>query len=109
MLVGFFIDFPVINFIGSIMLFLLGIGLLGAGIDYKVGVEEVYVYGNNFSGYHWDYDGTQPPLKDLDSAYLFHKNVSDVYSTYDDSSGDRFGWFLLILGALTFVLGLFRL
>jgi len=109
MALGFIIDIPVITFVGTTMIFLLGLNLLSAGLDYKSGVEDVYVYGNNFSGYHWDYDGTQPPPKDLDAAYLFHTNSTDIYSHYDDAGADRFGWFLLVLGALAFVMGLFRL
>jgi len=43
--------------------------------------QEVYVYGNNFDGYHWDgYNTTAPAQIDRD-AFLFHKNETVTYST----------------------------
>lgn len=42
-------------------------------------IMETYQYGNNFTGYHWDYDtGTAPDGPQVD-AYLFHKNISNTY------------------------------
>ena len=51
------------------------------------GFEEIYEYGNNFTGYHWDYDaGTAPDGPRLD-AYIFHRftnyNTSCVVTTTD--------------------------
>lgn len=43
--------------------------------------EEVYRYGDNFSGYHWDYDNSTAPKLPGD-AYLFHKNTTFTYSEY---------------------------
>jgi hypothetical protein len=43
-------------------------------------VYETYQYGNNFTGYHWDYDtGSAPDGPQVD-AYVFHKNISTNYS-----------------------------
>jgi len=110
-LMGFAIDVPIVIFIGSIMVFLLGISLLSNGLDIKNGEYESYQYGNNFTGYHWDYDTSDAPNFNPSSTdvFLFHKNTTDRYTHYDDASGDRFGYFLLCLGAFLFVLGLFRL
>lgn len=42
--------------------------------------DTTYVYGNNFTGYHWDYDtGTAPDGPQVD-AYLFHS--LNEYTTY---------------------------
>lgn len=44
--------------------------------------RDTYEYGNNFTGYHWDYDtGTAPDGPQLD-AYLFHRNTTYDYTTY---------------------------
>ena len=106
---GFALDIPVLNLTGTIMIFLLGMGLLNDGLTYKTGEFEIYEYGNNFTGYHWDYDaGTAPDGPQVD-AYLFHKNITGIYETYDDAGDNRFGWLLMAMGALGFVLSLFRL
>jgi len=106
---GFALDIPVLNLTGTIMMFVVGLGLLQDGIDVKNGEYEIYQYGNNFTGYHWDYDtGTAPDGPQLD-AYLFHKNVTGIYDHYDDGGSNRFGWLLMAMGALGFVLSLFRL
>jgi len=44
-------------------------------------IEEDYIYGNNFTGYHWDsYDGASvAPLQTDREAFLFHKNTSNTY------------------------------
>jgi len=108
---GFGSDIILFALVGTIMIFLLGMSLLTNGIDYKVGTEEVYVYGNNFTDYHWDgYNGSSNAPSQVDrEAFLFHTNSTDVYDNYDDKNGDRFGWFLMILGALAFCLALFSL
>jgi hypothetical protein len=85
---GFTSDLPVFTFVGTIMLFLLGGLLLGSGIEYKVG-ENVTIT--------------------TDDQNVTTQQYVDVYATYDDAAGNRFGWFLLILGALSFVLALYML
>lgn len=85
---GFTSDIPLFSFVGTIMLFLLGLSLLSGGVDYKVG-ENVTISTN------------------ADNVTV-HENV-DVYDTYDDANSNRFGWYLMALGALAFVLSLFML
>jgi len=107
--IGYFSGFPLFDMTGMIFIFLLGLSLLSNGLDYKTGANEVYVYGNDFDGSHWDgYNATAPPQTDRD-AFLFHKNTTDSYDHYDDSSGDRFGWLLMAFGGLGFAFSLFRL
>ena len=46
--------------------------------------EEVYIYGNNYTDYHWDYM-TQPPNctnpNDFTCVNLFHRNITTSYET----------------------------
>jgi len=108
---GFVLDVPVILFVGSTLVFLLGMNLLDVGLDYKSGELEAYQYGNNFSGYHWDYDTSDAPdFNPSDNpAFLFHKNITDAYTHVDYNGSFSLAWFIMILGCLTFILGLFRL
>lgn len=41
--------------------------------------QEVYTYGNNYTGYHWDYESPNPSVTDVN---LFHKNITYNYGTY---------------------------
>ena len=103
---GFALDIPVLNLTGTIMIFLLGLGLLQGGLDYKIGENTTYVYGDNYDGYHYDdYNGTTK----VDDLNVFHDSSVDVYGHYDDAGDNRFGWLLMAMGALGFVLSLFRL
>jgi hypothetical protein len=108
---GFALDLPLLNLSGTIMIFLMGMALLQGGLDYKVGTDEIQVYGNNFSGYHWDgYDGmSEAPSQADREAFLFHVKNEAVYEHYDDAGTNRFGWLLMAMGALLFALSLFRL
>ena len=106
---GFTADISIFSFIGTIMIFLLGLSLLTNGLMIKTGSEEVFVYGNDFDDYHWDgYNTTAPSQLDKE-AYLFHSNSTDLYTPYDDAAGERYGWFLMMLGILAFCLALFLL
>lgn len=40
--------------------------------------RESYIYGDNFSGYHWDYINP-PNLNPSDDIFLFHRNVTNTY------------------------------
>lgn len=83
-----------------LLFFIIGtIALLGkATMDESSNCEwltnqtsELYVYGNNFTGYHWDYDtGTAPDGPQVD-AYLFHKNITYDYGYYCSDSINNTG------------------
>lgn len=114
-IVGFTLDIPIFTFVGTILLFFLGLGMLTNGIDYKSGEYEYYQYGNNFTysngsaTYHWDYDASGiPPTADK-GVFLFHRGIEYQYENYDDASHNRMGWFIMMLGILGFILGLFML
>lgn len=112
---GFVLDISILNLTGTIFIFLLGITLLTTGLSYKSGEEIYYQYGNNFTypngtaTYHWDYDASGIPPTADNGVFLFHTNAEDIYSNYDDASENRFGWFLLTLGSLGFILSMFKL
>jgi len=70
-------------FISLFVLILIPKAALDMGNDCETvlnSTSEIYEYGNNFSGYHWDYDaGTAPDGPQLD-AYLFHREISYTYT-----------------------------
>lgn len=85
---GFSSDVPLFIFVGTIMLFLLGMNLLNGGLDYKIGEISV---------------------SSMDVNNTTTTNTEDVFKNYDDQSNDRLGWFIMILGCLAFIIGLFML
>jgi len=111
MLFGYIIDIPIFSLFGCVFIIGLGAVMLASGVEVKTGLQEVYVYGNNFTGYHWDYDGTQPAPKDLEGAYLFHKNETTVYAPYDFGGvgNTTFAFLVMLLGVILFVLFLFTI
>jgi len=46
--------------------------------------QEVYIYGNNFTDYHWaSCEGaSEAPLQTDRQAFLFHKNITNNYTEY---------------------------
>jgi len=42
--------------------------------------RDTYIYGDNFTDYHWDYAYTEPPQGNDYSAYLFHINRTNTNS-----------------------------
>lgn len=113
------------TFAGLFFLFLLGFVLLTDTVEYKSGynetlcnTEEIYKYGNNFTGYHWDYDAGTAPDGPQTDAYLFHKYTNystDCVITYTDiytpiTSGYRTtAWWFGFLICLTSGFGAFAL
>lgn len=78
---GFGTDVTLFSIIGTIMLFILGGVLLDEGITYKSGTISNETLVDNVT----------------------HVETQDVYSNYDDAGSNRFGWFLMALGALSFI------
>lgn len=86
--------------IGFFFLFILAVTVLIPGsLEYPAGFEEDYVYGNNFTGYHWDYTYGGPPV--VNDVYLFHINRSLKYYNFDDTTGGTsFGYWLAVASAV---------
>ena len=77
LLLGVVIGENYFSFVSLFFLFLLGVSLFSSGVDYQTGeekslcnYEEYYVYGDNYSSYHWDYMNN--PKEAFDDVNLFH-------------------------------------
>lgn len=70
-------------------------------------INETYEYGNNFTGYHWDYDVADAPEfnnpNDPASVFLFHKQINYGYSWQCENT-DRPGAGLSIFKMLNYFL-----
>ena len=70
--------------VGFGFLFIMSLIIINGDIQYKTGTKEVYVYGNNYTGYHWDYVIPGPPV--VNDVNLFHSNQTNIYSSMQDIS-----------------------
>ena len=113
-------------FAGLFFIFILGILIMGNQMEYKIGenttfcdYEEYYVYGDNYSGYHWDYP-TPPPIcnnpTDTSCINLFHtvrnysgcvQAVTDVYDSFSGAWARWIGMLLAIVAGVGAFLQLF--
>ena len=119
LLLGVIIGENYFSFVALFFLFLLGNSLLFNGVDYQTGestslcnYEDTYVYGDNYSSYHWDYM-TAPPVcnnpTDTSCINLFHtvreynasctETVTKVYTSLNDTLTWWFGFLLAIASA----------
>ena len=96
----------ILRMVGSLIVMLLGLSIMSqsffgftSGIQYKIGENETYVYGDNYTTYHWDYDYSSPNPNAPQA--LFHKYTYDVYDTY---TNPLVGFFFAILGGFSFAL-----
>ena len=89
---------------GFTLMFILSFTLINNGLELKTGEfnEELYIYGDNYSGYHWDYINPEPTNKD--PVNLFHTNntTMDIYDTYP-SSTRAYGFWLCIASVVGFI------
>lgn len=122
-IVGYKSENIVMQLAGFALIALLSFTFLTGSIEFKTGqtVEEcenvinftdnVYVYGNNYTGYHWDYDyDLNPSFNDYN---LFHVKEYNTYTTlctnstttnnYEDFNGldnTILGVFILFAGVV---------
>lgn len=61
-----------------------------------------YSYGNNYTGYHWDYENSPVPPAAGNTISLFHQNVTYEYgyNCYSTGVNDGLTLYRLILGFL---------
>lgn len=72
-------------------------GVPGA-LEFSTGVTETYVYGDNFTSYHWDYDYSNPkPVLDV---YLFHKYEVEDLEEYENAI---LGIYIALVGVAGFI------
>ena len=89
------------KYVGFVFLFLLGVMLIPGtpgDLEYKTGTTEFYVYGDNWTGYHWDYEGEPGPSNN--DIYLFHIVEENVYSTYTSFT---YGFYIALLSVFGFI------
>jgi len=93
--------------VGFGFLFIMSLIIINGDIQYKTGFTELYQYGDNYTGYHWDYDYDDPP--GVKETNLFHRNQTNTYSSMEDISiaGNFFfhlvGYWLAISSVVGFV------
>lgn len=110
---GYYTQDSFYAYVGLFFLFIIGVLIMTNQLQYKIGEtftpcdwEEYYVYGDNYSGYHWDYI-TAPPVcnnpTDTSCINLFHavRNYSgcvEIYTdVYDNFSGSWARWIGMLL------------
>lgn len=100
----FGVNIPLINAEGGIQ--------YADGYNVSLSFNESYKYGNNFTGYHWDYVSPSPSCpspNDPACAWLFHRyrtenEIKEVnYSTY---SNRAIGLILLFFATVVFILAI---
>lgn len=112
---GYYTDDSYYAFVGLTFLFLLGIVLLSGTVEYEIGenvslcdYNDIYVYGENYTGYHWDYASPPPSCtpNELNCVKLFHVNrtydgcVETTTTIYDNFTGDNAHWFGFLLSVV---------
>lgn len=120
-IVGYWTNQTYLEMVGYTFLFISGVALMNTGIQYidgenlSINETNVYVYGNNFTGYHWDYASTPPscsnPAQSDSCVWLFHSNTTrheyKVYD-YDLYENTQLGIYLAMIGAIGFVISFWR-
>lgn len=130
--IGYYTDLEPFSLVGLSSLFLLSFVLLLGNVTYQdceyfVNYSDAtHVYGDNYSGYHWDYVSDPPscsPANPLDCVNLFHIRTEYDYREYCvtytlDEVGDApitkrptfyVGLFLAIVSGFGFGLTLFNM
>jgi len=104
---GVFLEDYAVQLIGLSFLFISGSLMMAGSIEYKTGENNsmVYVYGDNYTSYHWDY-ATDPPVcnpsNPLECVELFHTEKTTIYNynNFDDSTSQWVGIYLMVLSML---------
>jgi len=106
LITGFALDDTALQLVGFSFLFISGTILLAGSVEYKTGehYSELYVYGDNYTGYHWDYNNPPPTCvpNNLDCVKLFHTNrtIEYRYGTFNDATSHWIGVFLMIVSII---------
>jgi len=114
LIAGYYVQAPVGQISGCAVLFVTGLLLMFSSVQYPIGenFEEYYVYGDNFTGYHWDYDDPPSFNPSQDGIiFLFHTvhNGTTVYASWDEETAlgintrHTVAFLLLVTSILLFV------
>jgi len=113
---GFLTNDPAIQILGLSFLFIGGSILLAGNVEYQTGINisEYYVYGDNYSGYHWDYDTPHPecnPSNPLECVALMHteRTETNLYNNFNDTTSHFIGVYLMIISIFGMAVILTRL
>lgn len=88
-------------------MFFLSLVIINEDLQYSHGYTEFYVYGDNYTGYHWDYVTPGPP--GVNEVNLFHMNRTIEYSNFEGPQSHFFGYWLAIISAIGFIMTIISL
>ena len=103
---GFSFEQSFLIIIGTVLLFVMGF-VVNAGNLYLPTGETYFVYGNNFTDYHWDnytpddYPSFVPADK---QAFLFSEEK--VYEPWSGNNNHLIGWLIMFAAVVLFALAL---
>ena len=103
-LAGFYFENYPTFMVSGVGFLLLAIAIYTTGLTMQTGVTSYYVYGNNFTDYHWDDYGEPPPSFNPsdDVVFIFHTVEENVYETSEGIANQTLGLFLLIMSFFAF-------
>ena len=103
--------FSVLTLGSGLLLMFLSIIILGEGFETQTTeeIKEVYIYGENYTGYHFDRYLDAPPTKE--GLNLFHKNVTttQIYEPVKSIYTWGLGFILLLLSLFLMFFSVFDL
>ena len=76
---GKYADTPPLQIGGYTILFLTGILLMAGTVEHSILTEETYIYGVNYTDYHFDDYGTPSSPSINNNPSVFHKNITKIY------------------------------
>lgn len=109
--IGMSADIPFFTIVGFLLVFMLGFVIQSGSLMVPTGnTNSSYVYGDNFTGYHWDQyvPGDEPTFLPNDQmVFLFHKNEEKEFGLWTSGNYHEIGWFVMIVGLLASVFSVF--
>ncbi|MCP4648875.1 MAG: hypothetical protein GY853_02170 [PVC group bacterium] len=106
---GYYSDTDVLKIVAYGFIFMLGVMLFAPTFFGNVEdceylgnyTNSYYVYGDNYSSYHWDYVNAPSPSED--GVRLFHVVEEPTYKyTCQEIENKAFGFWIAVLGVLGF-------
>jgi len=90
LIIGYSQNYGWFLIISYTLLIVIGMFWLLTGLQYPVGYQQVYTYGDNFS-INWDYSFSNPPNNKFnDTVFLFQTDKTIIYNSdidFDDGFG----------------------
>lgn len=102
-------NIDILKIVGYGFIFMLGVMLIDTSFFGSVEIcekkltftEELYIYGDDYEGYHYDdYNATLH----AGTLELFHKNITNTYTDIcSDYDNQTFGFYIAIVGFLGWI------